>query len=381
MITGTVTAKPQVFAAAVKWAAKFVAGRPTVPIQGGLRLTIEDETLIVECYGENVQGRAVMPVAGSGAGSAVVSGRLLAELVGTFPTKPVEIGGDEQGVTLAAGRWEGTLPVLDGEWPTMAGLPETIGTVDGGRLADMIGRVAVAASHDTSKQIALACVHLTFHGDRLRAVATDSTRIGEGSVPFSTVTPAESALVVADTLREVTAAFAGPDPITIGIGAGVISLSAPTRSIILRQIGEQYLMAEGIDQLLDVEMPRMAIVRVADLLGPMKRAALMRAKDGPVAVAISDGLITVNAAGGDDPRKGAEDVDADYAGPDHLVGFNPDKLSEALASAPTETVEIRFNEVDQRAGRPWHIVLVAPDKPGDNDWRHVLMPMKIQGGK
>src|SRR3982750_2810865 len=144
MIKGSITVRPQAFAAAAKWAAKFIALKPAAPVQGGLLLEVDDSGLTVTAYSEHITARAYVPVEGAGEGRVVVSGRLLAELAGTFPDKEVTITGDEaaEQVTITVGRWRGTLPSMDlSEWPSLAEAPAAIGVVGGDALASLIAAV------------------------------------------------------------------------------------------------------------------------------------------------------------------------------------------------------------------------------------------------
>lgn len=383
MIKGTITAKPQVFAAAVTWAAKFVAQRPAVAVQGGVRLTATDGALTVETYSENVTATATVPVEGDGDGTVIVSARLLAELVKTFADKPVEISADDDSdMTLKAGRWEGTLPVIEGDWPADAIVaPETIGTVDGSAFATAVEQAGTSATDDEKKPAMLHCIHLAFGAGSVTAYATDGHRMTRSSAPFAAHDPdAElSATVLGWLAVDAAAAFIGPDSITVGLGPNLLSLASATREVVLRQtvIDGGYGARPVIEQMLTVQHPRAATVRVADFLMPMKRANLMSGdKTAPVAIELTDGRVLIHAKASDIKRKGAEDVDAQYEGPGYTMALNPKYLADALSSAPGDSVVIAFNEGEQRPGRPWHIIITTP---GVETWQHVLMPMRLQG--
>jgi DNA polymerase-3 subunit beta len=178
VIKGSLTAKPQVFAAAVGWAAKFVVAKPAKPVEAGIMLDAADGALTVISYSENVSTRAVVPVDGDAQGRAVVSGRLLAALVGTLASKPVTLEGDgDDHLKLTAGSFRGTLPTMgEDEYPDPPAVPAPIGTVAGQAFADMVHRVAVAASGDLTNRIALAGLHLSFVDDTVTALATRSPR-------------------------------------------------------------------------------------------------------------------------------------------------------------------------------------------------------------
>jgi DNA polymerase-3 subunit beta len=385
-IKGEVTARPQVFAAAVKWAAKFLDSRPSVPIQGGLLLEIEDGMLTVTAMNENVSAVATLPVEGIGAGRVVVSGRLLNELVGTFPDRPVIISGvdgDDASLGLTAGRWKGTLPTMaEADFPDQPEMAAIIGTVNGEAFARAVAEAAVATSKDPDRPTQWRSVHLDFDAD-VRIVGTDSYRMAGTGTPFTIQdgdheigeTGRASALVLAQPMVDVSAGFIGPDEIEVGLNDSAISMASRTRSVVLRQarvLGGEYPLAV-VTGVLATEQPDHAVVRVADLAGPLKRAALVRDKDGPVAVGFSAGTISIAAKADQLKQEGSEDVDAEYSGPEIVFHFNPKYFAEALASAPGDRVDIAITEKTGAGGRPGAVVLTVPDTA----WRHVLMPVKV----
>lgn len=387
MIKGTIKVKPQAFAAAVTWAAKFVAARPTVAVQGGIRLTVADGELVLETFNEDVSAQASVSVTGDGTGDIIVSARLLAELVKTFGTAEVTIAADDDdGMSLAAGRWTGTLPGIAEIWTGDAiTAPETIGTVGGSELADLIAQTAAATTEDEKKLPMMHCVHLRFAGGTITGYGTDGYRMARASIPFElgAETPAEGASTTATLLNHVivdaASAFTGPNRIAVGLGPNLFSLASPTRAVVLRQyaLEKGYGADELIDTMSATDLPRLATVRVADLLMPMKRANLMSGdKTAPVAVEFADGKIWIHAKASDIKRKGAEDVDAEYVGPEHAMALNPQYLAAALASAPSDMVQIAFSEQEQRPGRPFHIIMTVPDA---ETWHHLLMPLKLVG--
>lgn len=386
MIKGEVTAKPQVFAAAVKWAAKFAAGKPTVPIQGGLLLSVADGQMTVDAFNEGITARAVVPVDGLGEGSAIVSARLMDQLVATFADKPVTLSGDDEAsLVIAAGRWTGTVPVM-GDASDWSGVqdgmlvpPVQIGTVAGQAFADLIARAGAAVEHDASKPIAVQCIHLTFGARTAIALASDSLRATKTEAPFIRTDDSEYnvALVVGSVMVDVASAFIGPDDIAVGLGPNVLSLTSVTRSVVVRQIAEPWHMSAIIEGLLGQDLPRDVVVKVGDLMQPMKRAALMREKDGPIAAAVSEDLITVHAKAEQIQQKGSEEVDASYDGPEHTLVLNPKYLADALGAVPGDLVRIRFDEKLSPNGRPRHILLTAADDAAA--WQHLLMPIKLRG--
>lgn len=387
MIKGEVRLATQAFVAGVAWAAKFVAQRPAVPVQGGMRLTAEDGRLTLEAFREGVQAKAAVAYEGDGAGSVIVSGRLLAELAKTFRGNAVVLTDDDGDLAVTAGRWAGTLPGMADDWPGAALVaPETIGTIGGTAFAALIEQAGVATTDDEKKPVPFHCMHLTFGEYAVTAIATDGYRAVRAYAPFALTEEASadetaglSAILLGHIAVDAAAAFIGPDTITVGLGPHALSLASPTREIVLGQmvLDGGYKGAELIEGLAAVDHPRVATVQAAALLTPMKAANIMRGdREGPILVTVAEGKILVHAKSTQVKQRGDEDVDAEYSGPSHTMALNPKYFADALGSAPGETVAIAFNEAEQRPGRPWHAALSVP---GNDAWRHVLMPIKIQG--
>jgi DNA polymerase-3 subunit beta len=368
VIKGSFTARPQTFASAAGWAAKFVTAKPVVPVHGGILLDVADGTLTVAAYNENASARATLTVDGDGAGRAVVSGRLLAELVGTFPDKPITVAGEEDDLVLSAGRFHVTLPTMDeAEYPALPAAAAVIGSVSGDALADAVARVVVAANKDLTTQINLAGVHLTFAGQTIRVLATDSRRAASVTLPW-TGSGEGTALVLGQILADAAAAFAGPDDITVGLDGSVLSFTSPTRSMTVRTLGEQY-NAEAFAKFLAERHPQTVRVSVAELTRPLKRAALVRAKDGPITLTLTIGLITLQAKADEIKQDSGEEIDAEYDGPDHQLAFNPKYLGDVLGTVPGDVLEMSFN--------PGRFSSVVCTTPGNDAWAHVLVPIKL----
>ena len=81
-----------VLAEAVAWTARALPARPTVPVIAGMRLHAAAE-LTLSSFDYDVSAQAQIPVTAEEEGSALVSGRLLAEISRSLPLpNPLRIG-------------------------------------------------------------------------------------------------------------------------------------------------------------------------------------------------------------------------------------------------------------------------------------------------
>lgn len=377
-ITSEISVKPQAFASAVAWAAKWLATKPNVPAHAGLSLTSGDGSFVIGAFGENVSARAVVPVEGldltSGPQRAIVSGRLLAELAGTFPAgKPVVITGDGANVVITAGRFTVTLPAMnEDDYPALPGALPTIGTVGGDALAAAVARVGAAAGRDPSKGAALASMYLGFGEKTITITGTDRNRAATLELAWTPNTDTQpiSATPLASVLIDAAAAFGGPDVVAIGCDGRLLSFTSPTRSMVVNliDIGGDGYPVHALRPSLTFEQAQTLVIDPADLVIPLKRAVTVRGKDGPVRMSISEGTLAIGALEAESKRSSDDEVDVTYSGPAAEIAVKPEYLADALHSAPGPVI-LGFG-VDRKP--------ITLRSDADPSWRHVLMPVVVR---
>lgn len=382
-IIGEIQLKGQQFAAAAAWAAKWVTARPVVAVHAGLALTVTDDGLVIGAFNGDATARARVAIdaadaeaVAAGGSRAIVSGRLLAELAGTFGNKAVTLTGDDKNVFLRAGRFSVSLPVLaEAEFPALAAEPAPIGTVSGDAFTSAVSRAAVAVGKDPSKGMVFATMHVGFGPDEITLLATDRYRAAGVTLPWTPIESEEpvglTALVIGHVLKDAAAGFAGPDDITIGLSATAISLTTATRSLTvqLADLGEVKYPVEQFLGYLSTAQDTSAVLTIADMMAPLKRAGLVRGKEGPVRLTFTDGTATVSSKADEIAQEGDEGVDVDYAGDEVAIAFNPQYFADALGTAPSPTVRMGFGS----AKKP---ITLTVD--GDPSWRHILVPIVIR---
>ena len=111
------------------------------------------------------------------AGTALVPGRLLAEITRSLPALDVEVTCDADMVGLTCGPAEFMLVSLPvEEYPALPEPPAPTGTIDGGVLAVAAAQVGTAASRDDTLPM-LTAVCLETDGETLTLAATDRYRL------------------------------------------------------------------------------------------------------------------------------------------------------------------------------------------------------------
>ena len=85
-------------------------------------------------------------------GTALVSGKLLNEIVGRLPNQPVnfEVGENKAVITCGTSKFElAILPIA--QYPTLPPVPPVTGTIDGESFIAAIRRVSVASAKDSTR--------------------------------------------------------------------------------------------------------------------------------------------------------------------------------------------------------------------------------------
>ena len=213
----------EVFGEAVAWVARALPSRPVVPVLSGLLLQADEEDgLTLSCFDYEISARVRIAADVKEPGSALVPGRLLADITRSLPAVDVEVATEADLVGLTCGSAEFglvSLPVT--EYPALPDLPPTAGTVDGGVLAVAAAQVVPAASRDDTLPM-LTAVCLDIAGETLTLAATDRYRMAVRDVRWDPAVRGlrAAAMVPARTLADVAKTMAAGVPVTVAFGVG-----------------------------------------------------------------------------------------------------------------------------------------------------------------
>ena len=187
---------------AVAWVARELPTRPVVPVLSGLLMQAGADGLTLSCFDYEVSARVELPAEVGEPGTALVPGRLLADITRSLPPDDVEFTTATGLVVLTCGSAEFALVSLPlEEYPKLPELPAVAGTVDGGVLASAASQVVPSSSRDDTLPM-LTGVNLDFDGR-----CADAGRDGQ--------VPARGPDGAVDTCRPRVSrvrAGSGPDP-------------------------------------------------------------------------------------------------------------------------------------------------------------------------
>ena len=367
------------FADAVAWTARALPARPTVPVLAGMRLEASGDELTLSSFDYDVSALAKIGVSTMSPGSALVSGRLLAEISRSLPGKPVQITSDGGRAVLTCGSATFNLLTMpEDEYPALPGMPPAAGTVGSDAFATAVTQTAVAAGRDDTLP-SLTGVRIEIEGDTLTLISTDRYRLAVRELRWTPTRPDLSAAVLVParaltdsarsltTAAEVSIALALPGDEGVG-GDGMIGFEAGGRRSTTRLLSGEF---PRYRTLLPSTVKATAEVSTSLLAESLRRVALVAERNTAVRLSFSVGQVALEAGTGDEAQAD-ESIEAAFDGDDLTIAFNPTYLLDGLTAIDSDTTRIAFTE----PGKP-ALLTGKPSTEGNPDYRYLLMPFRL----
>ena len=367
-----------VLAEAVTWTARSVPVRPPVPVLAGVRLEADEGSLVLASFDYEVSARCQVPADVEEGGVVLVSGRLLAEIAKSLPSKPVdlEVEGAKVAVSCGSARFSLAAMAAD-DYPGLPAMPGATGTVDAHDLARAVAQVVIAASRDETLPL-LTSVQMQVEGERLTLMATDRYRLAVREMTWS---PQDTgltthALLKARTLSDVAKSLTSTGDITVALteagasSSGLIGFEAGGRRT-------TSLLTDGdyppVLRLFPETTTIHATVGREELMAAVRRVSLVADRSTPIHMSFTEGSLVLDAGTGDDARA-SEQLDAHLDGQDIATAFNPGYLLDGLGAITRPYVTFDFTHPSKPA------VLTGVSEIGgetDPSFRYLIMPIRF----
>jgi DNA polymerase-3 subunit beta len=351
---------------AVAWTARSLPNRPSVPVLAGLLIETAADGLTLSGFDYETSTRATLPAEVSADGRALVSGRLLAEIVKALPPKPVDVSLDGTKVQVICGNARFSLQTMPvEEYPQLPEMPTASGTIKADEMLPLLTGVRLELEGSTISLMAT---------DRFRASLRDLEWYPEASdVSAQALVPAR---VLNETARSLTA---GGD-VTIAVssgesGDGLIGFEGTvgngTRRTTTRLLEGDF---PRVRQLFQAQAETVAYVETQAFVDSVKRVALVAERNTPVRLTFADGQLLLEAGSGDEAQA-SESIEATINGADISIGFNPTYLLEGLAVMSDPVVHLSFTQHTKPAA-----ISGVQEVGADPDvaFRYLIMPVRLQ---
>src|SRR5436190_893050 len=359
------------FLAQLGIAVRGVSTRSAIQTLSGVMLRAGSDGLELQATDMELGIRVRLEASAEREGSAVLSGRLLLDVVRSLPSDELslEYRSSEQDVELVAGPSRFHLRTLPpDDFPR---LPEagdaSVLRLPAGAFVETIGRVARSASRDETRPH-LTGVLVSASGKELRMVATDSYRLSVKETELeSALDGTLEANVPARTLQELSR-------IALTDADGDIGVTALEHQVIF-QLGDVVLSSRLVEgrfpnykQLLPESFEHELRVNGSELLEVVRRISLLAQKNAPLRLRFAEGELTVSAQT-PDIGEASEAMPVPFQGEALEIGFNPEFFRDGLESAESEDLVLK---------------LISPLRPGliesgeeGSGFVYLVMPIRL----
>ena len=370
------------FADAVAWTARSLPNRPSVPVLAGLLIESSGDGLTLSGFDYETSTRATLPAEVADDGRALVSGRLLSEIVKSLPAKPIDVSLDGTKVQVVCGSARFSLQTMPvEEYPQLPDMPTSTGTIKADEFATAVAQASAAAGRDEMLPL-LTGVRLELEGSTISLMATDRFRASlrelswypeKGDLSAQALVPAR---VLGETARSLVA---GGD-VTIAVssgeaGDGLIGFEGVVGNGSRRTTTR---LLEGdfprVRQLFQAQAETVAYVSTPDFIDSVKRVSLVAERNTPVRLTFADGQLLLEAGSGDEAQA-SESIEATINGADISIGFNPTYLLEGLGVMSEPVVHLSFTQHTKPAAISG-VQEIGSDP--DGAFRYLIMPVRLQ---
>jgi DNA polymerase-3 subunit beta len=338
-----------------------------------LVLVAEESTLVLSSFDYEVSARVTIDADVSEPGTALVSGRLLADIARAMPAAPVVFEQDGTRMAISCGRSTFALPTLPVEdYPQLPAMPATTGALAGDLFAEAVGQVAIAAGRDDTLPT-LTGIRMEFDGSRIVLAATDRYRLAVRELDWSPALPKfESAVLIpARNLADTAKSMAGAETVSIAVSQeGLVGFEADGKRTTTRLLDGEFPKYRS---LLPTEVASVAVVDTQELVDAVKRVALVAERSTPVRLAFESSEVTLRAGSGDDAQA-TEAVECTLTGDAIEIAFNPMFLLDGLSAVDATQTRFAFTQANRPA-----VLGGLRDGEVDEDYRYLIMPVRLTG--
>ena len=368
-----------VFSEAVSFAVKLLPQRTTQPILSGVLLEAGDNGLTLSSFDYEVSSRTEISADVEESGTALVSGRLLADIASRLPNAPVQFSTDDGRIAVSCGSARFTLlsmPVE--EYPTLPQISEQTGVLPADEFSAAVAQVAVAASRDDVTPV-ITGVQLEVADTSLSLVATDRYRVAVRDIDWDSGSGSASgttALIPARTLAEIGKTFAHSGTVSVSIVRGddreLIAFSADKKTVTSLLIKGNF---PPVKRLFPENVDNYAVINTADLIEATRRVSLVLEREAALRFSFSIDGVTLEAAGSEQAQA-SETIDAHLHGEDTVVSLKPSFLLDGLGAVHSEFVRISFTKTEN-PNKPGPVLITSQssrDQPGADNYKYLLQP-------
>jgi DNA polymerase-3 subunit beta len=371
-----------VLAEAVAFAARMLQAKPTSQVLSGMRLVADANSLQISVFDHDVSAQTDVVANVDESGTALVSGRLLNDIIGRLPNQPITlvIDGTKAVLTCGTSKFElATLPIA--QYPTLPPIPPVNGTIDGEAFISAIRRVSVASAKDSNRPFQKG-IQLKATETSITFTAADPNRIARCQVQWlgKNVPDETSAVVLTKTMQDIEKTFANLGEINISISpdGGMVAFQAKNRIVTTVVLNiENY---PDIDQYFPTNLEESAIINKQDLIDATRRVELVvNESEDTIRYVFEEGSVNLDSTSSE--NNASETVQATLIGNPTSLRFKPWLFHDGLSQITSEFVKIEFTKNQRDPARPGPVIMssqTSKDAASPDTYRYLLNPNMLK---
>ncbi|HUG85659.1 MAG TPA: DNA polymerase III subunit beta [Euzebya sp.] len=365
------------FEEAIKWVQRTVGERVSFPAMAGIKMSLAGEHLTLSSTNGQVDSELTLTVQGERDGGALVSGKLLSNVVHLLPNDAVEVDTAGESLHIRCGRasFELRLMMLE-DFPTLrspaAGAASA--TLKADEFSKLIAQVSRSASTEDARAV-LTGIKLEARDGTFTAAATDSYRLAVRSIPWDGGGQMD-ALVSKRALDQArNAAELLSSEVRLVLEPSYATFEFSDRRLVSTLIEGKYpeyrqLIPDGWERRVRVDRQALTeVVRRVAVVGEADKAMT------PVILELAGNSVVVKADSSE-AGQAQESLPVEFEGEPMSIAFNPRFLIDGLDAMGGDEVSFEFrDELKPAILRP-----PAPeqgDDASDVDFLYLLMPVRI----
>ncbi|MBU6144135.1 MAG: DNA polymerase III subunit beta [Acidobacteria bacterium] len=371
-----------VLADSVAFAARMLQSKPTSQVLSGMRLVADANSLQISVFDHDVSAQTEIVANVEQAGTTLVSGRLLNEIVSRLPNQPITFQQEGSKVVLTCGssKFElATLPIE--QYPTLPPIPAVSGTIEGDAFINAIRRVSVASAKDSTRPFQKG-IQIKANNESVMFTAADPNRIARCSVPWLGKSGEVSAVVLTKTMQDIEKSFTNLGEVSISIAAegerGMVAFQAKNRVVTTVVLNiENY---PDIDQYFPTNLEDSVVINKQDLIDATRRVELV-VNESEDTVRYSFESASVQLESTSSENNASEVVEATLSGNPTSLRFKPNLFNDGLNQINSEFVKIEFTKNQRDPSRPGPIIMssqTSKDAASPDSYRYLLNPNMLK---
>jgi len=369
-----------VLADSVSFAARMLQSKPTSQILSGMRLVADGNSLQISVFDHDVSAQTYVVANVDQPGTALVSGRLLNDIVGRLPNQPVTVVLEGTKIILTCGpaKFElATLPIE--QYPTLPPIPAITGTIDGETFINSIRRVSVASAKDATRPFQKG-IQILADSNSVMFTAADPNRIARCKTNWvaADVKDKVSAVVLTKTMQDIEKSFAGLGEISISIALdgdrGMVAFQAKNRIVTTVVLNiDKY---PEIDPYFPTDLTDYVVINKQDLVDATRRVELIINESADtIKYLFESDHVELESMSSE--NNATESVPATLNGNPVRLRFKPGLFQDGLNQITSEFVKIEFTKSTRGEDRPGPIIMssqTSKDAASPDTYRYLLNP-------